>query len=180
MKVLTRLIILSVSKKKYPELPIVLLTPLASNVTQRLEHAECPARCRCCCCTKTALTPESMYPLRNRSITIRHTIMRRCGNPLPGGTQTKIPISPLSKISCPPSICATRDWTSGLRWCMARRSRKRPVGGDRSEQPDPAFQSRDLQDPTRCQPHDRGGRPRRHGQNRLGKTNRLRTSDEIY
>ncbi len=78
--------------------------------------AECPACFRCCCYTKTALTPENMCPLRSRSIIIRHTIMRRCGNPLPGGTQTKIPISPLSKISCPPSICATRNWTSGGAW----------------------------------------------------------------
>ena len=29
-------------------------------------------------------------------------------------------------------------------------------------------------------PDDCGGRPRRHGQNRFGKTNRLGTSDEIY
>ena len=57
---------------------------------------------------------------------------------------------------------------------------KGPGGSDRSEQPNPAFQSRDLQDPPRCQPHNRGGCPRCHGQDRFGKTNWLRTSDEIY
>ena len=55
-----------------------------------------------------------------------------------------------------------------------------PCGGDRSEQPDAAIQSRDLQNSPRYQPHDRRGRPRRNGQDRFGKAYRRRTDDEIY
>lgn len=57
---------------------------------------------------------------------------------------------------------------------------KGPCGGNRAEQPNPAFQSRDLQDPPRCQPHNRGGCPRCHGQDWFGKTNRIRPDNEIY
>ena len=74
---------------------------------------------------KTALTRGNMCPLRSRSITTRRTTMKPCGSPRPGGKRMRIPISLLWRTSCPPSICATRNWTSGLRWYMARRSRRR-------------------------------------------------------
>lgn len=82
---------------------------------------------RCCSYTRMALMPENMCPLRSRSTTIRHIIMKPCGSPRQGGKRMRTPISPLSRISCPPFICAIRSWTSGLRWYMAGRSRKRPV-----------------------------------------------------
>ena len=40
---------------------------------------------------------------------------------------------------------------------------KGPCGGNSPEQPDPAVQSRDLQNSPRCQPHDRRSRARRDG-----------------
>lgn len=59
--------------------------------------------------------------------TTRHIITKPCGSPRQDGKRMRTPISPLSRISCPPFICAIRSWTSGLRWYTARRSRKRPV-----------------------------------------------------
>lgn len=54
-------------------------------------------------------------------------ITKPYGNPRKDGKRMKTPISPLLRISFPHSICAIRNWTSGLRWYTARSSRKRPV-----------------------------------------------------
>ena len=82
---------------------------------------------RCCCYTKTALTPGNMCHSRNRSTTTRRIITKPCGSPLPVGKRMKTLISPLLRISCPHSICAIRNCTSGLQWYTARRSRRRLV-----------------------------------------------------
>lgn len=76
---------------------------------------------------KMALMPVNMCPLRSRSTTTRRIIMKPCGSPRQDGKRMKTPISPLSRISSTCFICAIRNWTSGLRWYMAGRSRRRPV-----------------------------------------------------
>ena len=107
-------------------IPCVILT---SSVSTRsgMATAECPVCSRCCCYIKTALTQENMCPLRSRSATTKHIITRLCGNPRLGGKRERTPISHLLRISCPRSICAIRNWTSGLQWYTARRSRRRLV-----------------------------------------------------
>ena len=59
--------------------------------------------------------------------TIRRIITKHCGSPRLGGKRTKILILPLSRTFCPHFICAIRNWISGLRWCMARRLRRKPA-----------------------------------------------------
>lgn len=76
---------------------------------------------------KMALTPVNMCPLRSRSTITRRIITKPCGSPRQDGKRMRTPISPLSRISCPPFICAIRNWTSGLRWYTARKSRRKPV-----------------------------------------------------
>ena len=76
---------------------------------------------------KTALTPGNMCPLRSRSTITRRIITKLCGNPRSDGKRMRTPISLLLRISCPPSICAIRNWTSDLRWYTVRRLRRKLV-----------------------------------------------------
>ena len=76
---------------------------------------------------KTVLMLVNMCPLRSKSTITRRIITKPCVSPRQDGKRMRTPISPLSRISCPPFICAIRNWTSGLRWYTARRLRRRPV-----------------------------------------------------
>ena len=73
------------------------------------------------------LMPVNMCPLRSKSTTIRRIITKHCGSPRLGGKRMRTLISPLLRISYPHFICAIRNWISGLRWCMARRLRRKPA-----------------------------------------------------
>ena len=76
---------------------------------------------------KTGSTQESMCPLRNRSITTKPIIMNRSVNPRLVGKQTKTATSHLSKISCPPFICAIRNSISVSLLFTERRLQRKPV-----------------------------------------------------
>ena len=58
---------------------------------------------------------------------INNIITKPCGSPRLDGKRMRALIFPLSRISSPPSICAIRNWTSGLQWYTVRRSRRRLV-----------------------------------------------------
>lgn len=63
---------------------------------------------------KNGFDAGNMFPSKNKLTTIRHIIMKHCGNPRQDGRTTRTPTFPLSKTSCPHSICAIRNWIRGL------------------------------------------------------------------
>ena len=91
------------------------------------ETVECRGCSLCCFFIKTGSTQESMCPLRNRSITTKPIIMNRSVNPRLVGKQTKTATSHLSKISCPPFICAIRNSISVSLLFTERRLQRKPV-----------------------------------------------------
>ena len=100
-------------------IPCVILDFLC--IRSETATAECPGCFRSCYCIKTALMQVSTCHLKNRSITTRRIIMRRCGSPQRGGTRTKTPTFRSWKTSSPLCICAIKSGISALLLSPGRR-----------------------------------------------------------